>query len=373
MARPPSWYYKANLPASLKQQLVSTDDRFYTTQKLEWQCSKLHIYTATVADRLRGRGYGFCTCVIFSSGVNDLLTMNPKLASEVSCNSPLKANEVSYKSAQKLIWKCSLNHEWKDSVSHRAAGRNCAVCSGHQVLLGFNDLSSQDAILAAQWHPTKNTSRPEEYTIKSNKKVWWLCSNDHEWKVSVCNRAAGRGCKICSNSGTSQGERVIAHYLELAGFSVQRNTKSVSKFMELDIYSPADKVAVEFCGEYWHCEVCRKMKGQHLRKAMLCERGGIKLIVVWESDFNLDPIGVLADILDLAAKDHPVPHKYTYEKERDGICCSKKPRATSSLKTALGSSAKREKAFASFLATLPSTSSRPTLSEVATLFKNHPL
>jgi Probable Zinc-ribbon domain len=39
----------------------------------------------------------------------------------------------------------------------------------------------------------------------SNKKVWWLCSEDpnHEWEASPAERArAGRGCPVCNRGWT---------------------------------------------------------------------------------------------------------------------------------------------------------------------------
>ncbi|MBO5745271.1 MAG: zinc-ribbon domain-containing protein, partial [Clostridia bacterium] len=31
------------------------------------------------------------------------------------------------------------------------------------------------------------------------KKVWWKCSEGHEWKTSINKRSSGRGCQYCSN------------------------------------------------------------------------------------------------------------------------------------------------------------------------------
>ena len=58
--------------------------------------------------------------------------------------------------------------------------------------------------LVAQWHTTKNGElKPDNFSHKSNKKVWWNCpvANDHEWCVSVEDRTNGSGCPFCRKRG----------------------------------------------------------------------------------------------------------------------------------------------------------------------------
>lgn len=66
--------------------------------------------------------------------------------------------------------------------------------------------------IAAEWHPTKNIPlTPYEVTSGSNKKVWWKCSKDHEWQVSINDRNTyNLGCPYCSN------KKVLAGYNDLS-------------------------------------------------------------------------------------------------------------------------------------------------------------
>lgn len=54
--------------------------------------------------------------------------------------------------------------------------------------------------LANEWHPTKNKDlQPDNVTVSSNKKVWWLCSKcGHEWAARVNSRSRGNGCPQCA-------------------------------------------------------------------------------------------------------------------------------------------------------------------------------
>ena len=53
--------------------------------------------------------------------------------------------------------------------------------------------------LAKEWHPTKNRElTPNDVTAGSRKRVWWICSQKHEWITGVTRRAIqGSGCPKC--------------------------------------------------------------------------------------------------------------------------------------------------------------------------------
>jgi hypothetical protein len=55
--------------------------------------------------------------------------------------------------------------------------------------------------LSREWHPTKNGKlTPEGVTPSSDRKVWWICENMHEWRAKVDRRAHGTGCPYCSGN-----------------------------------------------------------------------------------------------------------------------------------------------------------------------------
>ncbi|MFE4029112.1 zinc-ribbon domain-containing protein [Priestia sp. YIM B13551] len=56
--------------------------------------------------------------------------------------------------------------------------------------------------LAKEWHPTKNGDlKPTDVTKSAPKKVWWKCSEEHEWPAYINNRNKkdrNDGCPFCS-------------------------------------------------------------------------------------------------------------------------------------------------------------------------------
>ena len=123
----------------------------------------------------------------------------------------ISPDQVTCGSDKKAWWICSQNHEWQSSIGSKNRGCGCPYCSGLYVIKGENDLKTLKPNLVQEWDYKKNGSLiPEELSVSSHKKVWWLCSNGHSWEAAVSKRTQGRGCPIC------QGKKVLQGYNDLA-------------------------------------------------------------------------------------------------------------------------------------------------------------
>ena len=203
-------------------------------------------------------------------------------------NGDLKPEDFTIGSHKKVWWICDKGHEWKTIVKSRSKGDGCPVCSGQKVLIGFNDLQTLKPIVAAQWHPILNGDlKPEDFTIGSHKKVWWLCDKEHKWDAFIFNRSRGFGCPKCANL-ISKGETQIANYIKSFGLRILQSNRKILKGQEIDIYIPEKKIAIEFNGTYWHDEN-HKDKNYHYDKWLACKNLGIQLIQIWEDDWNKNP------------------------------------------------------------------------------------
>ena len=121
---------------------------------------------------------------------------NPELSNEwhPTKNGNLTPKDVTPSSNRKVWWICDNNHEWEASVNNRNAGSSCPYCSS-RALCDDNCLQTRNLELAKQWHPTKNGSlSPRDVMPNTNKKVWWLCERNHEWKAKISSRNNGTGC-----------------------------------------------------------------------------------------------------------------------------------------------------------------------------------
>lgn len=110
-------------------------------------------------------------------------------------------------SNKKVLWRCSLGHEWDSIIANRAKGSGCPVCAGQKVLAGFNDLATKYPELAKQadgWDPT--TVRPGSHQILA-----WRCPVGHSWDAQVKSRALNEnGCPYCSGFKAQSGVNDLA-------------------------------------------------------------------------------------------------------------------------------------------------------------------
>lgn len=90
---------------------------------------------------------------------------------------------------------------------------------------------------------------------------------------------------VTVGSSESFKEKALANWLEEIGLVVVRNNRTLIAPKELDIYLPDYNVAIEFNGLYWHSEKF-KDKNYHYDKYLACKDKGIRLIQVWEDDWD---------------------------------------------------------------------------------------
>ena len=68
--------------------------------------------------------------------------------------------------------------------------------------LKYNTLSQIEPHLVKEWHPSANHNlNPRNLEIVYPKKVWWLCSEGHEWQATIKNRMNNHDCPICDKGG----------------------------------------------------------------------------------------------------------------------------------------------------------------------------
>ena len=174
-----------------------------------WRCKHGHSWKAIILSRKK-HGCPYCNSNnILIPGVNDLMTVNPKLSLEwdYEKNSPLRPETIAGNSRLKAWWHCEKNHSWQAQVMSRNKGTGCPYCSNQKVLKGYNDLFSVDPNLCLQWDYEKNHHlKPDEVTKDSITKVWWKCDEGHSWKTSVRIRRRGCDCPYCAGTRVIVGE-----------------------------------------------------------------------------------------------------------------------------------------------------------------------
>ena len=87
------------------------------------------------------------------------------------------------------------------------------------------------------------------------------------------------------NPGPTGPEKLIVEHLKEWGIdNIIQSEREILAGLELDIYLPEHKIAIEFNGNRFHSDLFKK-KEYHLKKTLECSRKGIRLIHIWECDF----------------------------------------------------------------------------------------
>lgn len=223
-----------------------------------------------------------CGCIKNTSGLlKDNLELVAKYDFEKNCN--LDINKLKARSNKKVWWKCGeCGNSWiatiasqNDKVSH-----GCPYCSGRLVVEGKNDLLSRfpDLVLSS-WDFNKNIIQPNKISCKSGNKVWWKCEEGHSWEATVANRVGGSGCPVCNKENVNSFcEQAVYFYVKKWFLDAVNSDQHLG--IELDIYIPDIKAAIEYDGEAWHGS--KKRIKNDLSKNELCARNGIELIRIRE-------------------------------------------------------------------------------------------
>ena len=121
------WDYEKN--ANVNISLVPASSNRYAW----WICDKGHSYRCQINSRTNNKqGCPYCHGQKVLSGINDLQTLNHKLAEEwdYEKNGDLKPSDVFSHATKHVWWKCPICGEsWKAQINNRANGRGCPNCN----------------------------------------------------------------------------------------------------------------------------------------------------------------------------------------------------------------------------------------------------
>lgn len=198
------WNYKKN--GNLTPDMVEPN----SNKKVWWKCSKGHEWQAVIATR-RTSNCPICGNKLIIAGINDIKTLYPELEKEWDYEknniNNVFIDKTSVGTAKKVWWKCSsCGNSWRSSVLVRTNMRcGCPKCSRKKAGEKFSKQASQKnnlkklfPELCDDWDYSKNEKNPEDYSIKSGKRVWWKCSKcGYEWESYIYNRTTTKKCPKC--------------------------------------------------------------------------------------------------------------------------------------------------------------------------------
>ena len=117
--------------------------------------------------------------------------------------------------------------------------------------------------LAKEWHPTRNGDlNPRTVTPGSGKKVWWICSQGHEWEAAIYSRNRGSGCPFCHNPTTADStDTLIADTDLVKEWHLTRNMGLNLRNLPPGFSDKVWWICAE--GHEWQATVKSRMKGNN--------------------------------------------------------------------------------------------------------------
>ena len=151
---------------------------------------------------------------------------------DIEKNGDIVPDMVNSSSIVKYWWKCEKGHSYQMTPANKCHhGSGCPICSGKQILSGFNDLKTRNPEIAKDWDYDKNYPlQADEVSPFSNKKYWWICSEGHSYCASPNNRISNKSnCPYCS------GKKVMAGYNDLV-----TTNKDIIKYWDFSLNKDID-------------------------------------------------------------------------------------------------------------------------------------
>ncbi len=280
---------------------------------LKWKCLKescQEIFEINFNNMLHNH-YGCPYCSGRQVGLsNCLATKNPNLTKEWHSikNGSLTPYDVTCGGHKRVWWLCEKGHEWEATIYTRNKSQ-CPYCAGKYPTKDYNLLIIKP-ILCEEWDYKKNSKKPEEYTPKSQSKVWWKCKEcEHEWESTIFHRSDGRGCPQCNKS---KGQKYIQSVLKIKNIIFE---EEYDKFKDLlsdlgnplrfdfAVFEDKEKIKLKCLLEYDGEQHFKMIKGWITKEEFLkikyhdqlknnyCEKYNIPLLRIpyWEFD-NIEKI-----------------------------------------------------------------------------------
>lgn len=291
--------------------LLPQEVSVFSSKRVWWQTKSYRFgkefileWEALVSNRANGAGCPYTSIPPrkLLKGFNDLQSTNPELAKKWHPEkNGKKTPDMVFENTERRFWwqhkvyrwGKEFIHEWKASpkdVKRGGGSCGCPICHGTRVLSGYNDLLTCFPELCREWDYAKNADlglTPEMVTPGSNNRVSWVCSVcGHSWDAIILNRTSKQShCPKCAQrSQTSFAEQALYFYFKQSFKYCTNRAKSVITKGELDIYLPEHRFAVEYCGLFSHASNERRIADA--KKQEECAKKGIRLILIYEHDYN---------------------------------------------------------------------------------------
>ncbi len=166
------------------------------------------------------------------------------------------------------------------------SGHGCKICGVEKCASANRRLLAEFIAKARAFHGDWFDYSRAAY-INSTTLIEIICEAHGSFWQTPYNHANGSGCPACAREQTtSKGENELAQWVAGLGLQVSRNDRAALGSMEIDIFLPDLKIGIEYNGAYWHSDGKLPHPRIHEVKASKARDAGIRLITIWDFDWE---------------------------------------------------------------------------------------
>jgi len=252
---------------------------------LRVRCDQGHIYTPTYDNFSQGHMCSHCARNGKVS-LDKLLELLSSLHYE-----PIDISTFA-NSKTKFTIRCDRGHIFQTNWNYLDAGLRCPRCKGGSRI---------------PYEEIKRNIETAGYILLSglynnaNTKLDMQCPKGHNFDMTYGNFYAGHRCPHC-NPMYSKAKKEVLRYVRsiYSGIVMENDNHTIfneltRRYLHLDIWLPELKIGIEYNGDYWHSAYPTNDK----IKQQICEKMGIHLMTVTESEWKSNEYKVKKRITDL--------------------------------------------------------------------------
>jgi hypothetical protein len=160
----------------------------------------------------------------------------------------------------------------------------CNLC-GNQKISNHRMTTEDFIIKAKEVHGDRYDYSLVDYK-NMHTKVKIICKEHGLFEMIPTNHIHfnSNNCPSCACGNSKQEKEVLDHIKLHYNGIILENDRTLIAPKELDIVLPELKIAIEYCGLYWHSNVY-KDKNYHLNKLEKCNVIGYRLITIFEDEW----------------------------------------------------------------------------------------
>ncbi len=194
-----------------------------------------------------------------------------------SFKSNIDKHKKSYKKTS--LERYGVDHPWKNPDIHKKTIDSFYLSYKERIIDNIKDINIE-FIDFNRGDKTKLV-----FSCKECNKNFEMLTNQFFWR-SNNNRKVCTNCYPISETPSMIEKEVFDFIKNNYSEEIIANDKVKIKPYEIDIYLPSLKIGIEFNGVFWHSEKF-KNRNYHLIKLNKAIESNIKLLTIWEDDWNI--------------------------------------------------------------------------------------